>query len=237
MNNIITVIFSPGMTSIRAPSDIWQWDYGQILQIQGLELPQTVEVHFANEYDAMAITRVGITEDGVTSVSVPDSILETEGTFFMYVFLADEESGNTEYRAALNVKARPKPEPFDPPVDPEKENLLREAIELINKFPKEAEAWAHGREDMPEMAEDNAAYYAGQAKNALEGLPEAVEEGKQEIDAYVEAKREELKGDTGNVYFAAFKVVDGHLIMYSNPEFDKVRFIRVGSRLMYRLAF
>ena len=53
----------------------------------------------------------------------------------------------------------------------------------------------------------------------------------------MDGKEAELKGDTGDVYFAAFKVVNGRLMMYSDPEIDKVRFVRIGSRLFYRLAF
>ena len=83
----------------------------------------------------------------------------------------------------------------------------------------------------------NAAYYAGVAKDALEEIPGEVEDAKKAIDAYVKEKESQLKGDTGNVYFAAFKVVNGRLIMYSDPEIDKVRFVRIGSRLMYRLNF
>ena len=64
-----------------------------------------------------------------------------------------------------------------------------------------------------------------------------MEDAKKEIDEYVSKKEHELKGETGNVYFAAFKVVNGRLKMYSDAELDKVRFVRAGSRLLYRLAF
>lgn len=66
--------------------------------------------------------------------------------------------------------------------------------------------------------------------------PGRVKEGKRQIDNYVKEKEEALKGETGNVYFAAFKVVKGRLIMYSDPSVDKVCFYREGSRLKYRLA-
>lgn len=99
-----------------------------------------------------------------------------------------------------------------------------------------AEAWAHGHEDHPDRAQDNAAYYAGQARDIAAGIPGRVEDAKKSVDEYVAQKERELKGDTGNVYFAAFKVVNGRLIMYSDPSVDKVRFVRVGSRLKYRLA-
>lgn len=100
----------------------------------------------------------------------------------------------------------------------------------------EAESWAHGHADYPDRDKDNAAYYANEAKNAAEGISGRVKEGKKSIDSYVGQKEAELKGETGNVYFAAFKVINGRLIMYSDPVLDKVCFYREGSRLKYRLA-
>ena len=107
----------------------------------------------------------------------------------------------------------------------------------LEDIKKQAEGWAHGREELPERAEDNAKYYAGEAEKIAREIPGQVEDAKAEIDAYVRGKEEVLKGDTGNVYFAAFKVVNGRLKMYSDPEIDKVRFVRAGSRLLYRLNF
>ena len=101
---------------------------------------------------------------------------------------------------------------------------------------KESESWAHGHEEYPDRHEDNAAYYADQARNVAEGVTGRVTKGKEEIDNYVKQKEVELKGETGNVYFAGFAVVKGRLKMYSDPAVDKVRFHREGSRLKYRLA-
>lgn len=101
---------------------------------------------------------------------------------------------------------------------------------------KTAESWAHGHEEYPDRDTDNAAYYAEQARNAAEEVPGRVTKGKEEIDNYVKQKEVELKGETGNVYFAGFAVVKGRLKMYSDPTVDKVRFRREGSRLKYRLA-
>ena len=54
---------------------------------------------------------------------------------------------------------------------------------------------------------------------------------------YVKEKEASLKGETGNVYFAAFNVTKkGRLIMYSDPSVDKIRFDRERSRLKYKLA-
>jgi hypothetical protein len=101
---------------------------------------------------------------------------------------------------------------------------------------KESESWAHGHADYPDRQKDNAAYYASEAKNAAEEVPGRVKEGKRQIDDYVREKEIQLKGETGNVYFAGFAVVKGRLKMYSDPAVDKVRFHREGSRLKYRLA-
>lgn len=157
---------------------LWQWDYGQVLRIQGLDLPTAVEIHFSlQEKGGEAVTRVGTTKDGVTDVTIPDSMLENNGSavdYFIYAFayITDETSGQTEYKISMQVKARPKPEAFDTPEDAE---LFREAIKAVNEAAdraesaeKEAEGWAHGREDMPEKAEDNAKYYAEEASKDAE---------------------------------------------------------------------
>lgn len=157
---------------------LWQYDYGQALRIQGLELPTAVEIHFSlQEKGGEAVTRVGTTKDGVTDVTIPDTMLENNGSavdYFIYAFIyiIDATSGQTEYKISMQVKARPKPEGFDRPEDAE---LFREAIAAVNAAAdraetaeKEAEGWAHGREDMPEKAEDNAKYYAGEAAKDAE---------------------------------------------------------------------
>ena len=99
--------------------DIWQWDYGQILRIQGLPLPTAVEIHFSlDEHGGKALRRIGMTNDGVTDVVIPDSMLKNESAygdsyyFFAYIYLTDETSGNTEYKIRAKVSTRSKPEGF-----------------------------------------------------------------------------------------------------------------------------
>ena len=242
MNNILTAVFEDDRYC--RVSGAWQYDYGQILRIQGLNLPKAVEIQFSlTEKSGESITRIGTTKDGATDVLIPDSMLEKETnqnySMYAFIYLSDVTSGNTEYRIAIMVNTRPKPEIPGPPEEPE---IFRETIEAVNqaadrseKARDQAEAWAHGRGDHPEQKEDNAKYYAVEARKAAESVPGRVEEGKRSIDNYVKQKETELKGDTGNVFFAAFRVVAGRLKMYSDPTVDKVCFRRVGSRLKYRL--
>lgn len=243
---MITAIFNPDSSMANAYG-LWQWDYGQILRIQGLHLPSMVEIHFSlQETGGTAVMRVGVTKDGVTDVVIPDSMLQNDGTtsdydIFAFIYLTDATSGQTEYKIKLKVKSRPEPEVTGGGEDPD---IFHDAVQAVQKSAdkaaeseRQAEGWAHGREDLPERAQDNAKYYAGEAADTAAKIPGRVEEAKEEIDRYVQGKEEQLKGDTGNVYFAAFKVVNGRLKMYSDPEIDKVRFIRIGSRFFYRLNF
>lgn len=186
-------------------SGLWQYDYGQILRIQGLDLPTAVEIHFSlQEKGGETITRIGMSKDGATDVVIPDSLLENNNSdmdykIFVFVYLADERTGHTEYKIAISVKSRPKPQPFDKPEDAE---LFREAIKEVNASAetaqtaaKESESWAHGHADYPDRQKDNAAYYASEAKNAAEEVPGRVKEGKKQIDDYVREKESQLKGD------------------------------------------
>ena len=114
-DNIATVVFREDECSSRA-SGTWQYDYGQILRIQGLDLPKVVEIHFSlEETGGTSVTRIGTTKDSVTDVPIPDSMLENEESdqnynVYAFVFLTTRNSGSTEYRIKIPVKARPKPE-------------------------------------------------------------------------------------------------------------------------------
>lgn len=121
---------------------LWQWDYGQVLRIQGLNLPKAVEIHFSlQESGGEAKKRIGFTKDGVTDVVIPESMLENEEAIddynaYAFVYLTDDTSGQTEYKICMPVKARPKPEAFDKPED---EEIFREAIKAVNDAAERAE--------------------------------------------------------------------------------------------------
>lgn len=123
-------------------TDLWQWDYGQVLRIQGLNLPKAVEIHFSlQESGGEAKKRVGFTKDGVTDVVIPESMLENEEAIdsyniYAFIYLTDDTSGQTEYKICMPVKARPKPEAFDKPED---EEIFREAIKAVNDAAERAE--------------------------------------------------------------------------------------------------
>lgn len=156
-NRIVTAVFKD--SAYTKSDNAWQWDYGQILRIQGLKLPTAVEVHFAVSGVSESITRIGTTKDGVTDVVIPDSLIETGKNLVAYVYLRDSESGNTEYQIDIVVSKRAKPEAYNTPDDPE---LFGKAIEAVNKAADRAEkagqaateAAGQAAEDAQQTAED-----------------------------------------------------------------------------------
>lgn len=227
---------------------LWQYDFGQKLQITGLGLPEIFEVHFFWQGLEKAKIVTGHTENEVSSVDIPNEALVQRRMITAYIYLSSAEEGETTNTVRMFVNKRPAPENFEVSenVDLFHYTLMTVAEYLrqtkiatneTNNSVIDAEAWVHGHLNHPERNEDNARYYAEQAKNEAASVPGRVAQGKKDIDEYVRQKESDLKGDTGNVFFAAFKVVNGRLKMYSDAELDKVRFVRAGSRLLYRLAF
>lgn len=133
-NRIITAVFK-GSKNTKV-SDVWQYDYGQILRIQGLNLPTAVEVDFAVAGASESIARIGTTKDGVTDVVIPDSLIETGKNLVAYIYLRDSESGNTEYQIDMLVTKRAKPEAYGTPEDKE---MFGQAIEAVNAAADRAE--------------------------------------------------------------------------------------------------
>ena len=166
---------------------IWQWDYGQVLRIQGLSLPAAVEIHFSlMDTGGEAERRIGTTKDKVTDVAIPDSMLrkETSSDYFIYAFiyLTDDTYAQTTHKVILHIKARSKPKDYIAPDDPLTDDPLRDAVLDVSESAdrsegaeKSAEAWTHGHPEYPERDEDNAKYYAGMAKEAADHAEQAAE--------------------------------------------------------------
>lgn len=141
-NNIIQAVLDYRYVDTRS---VWQYDYGQILRIQGENLPKAVEVHFSlNEVGGDSITKIGVTTDGITEVQVPDELLENGGARFKYsiyafVYTEDGASGNTEYRVRIPVQVRPKPSdhvtPDNTDIDP-----FGDVVKAVNNAAERAEA-------------------------------------------------------------------------------------------------
>ena len=165
--NITTASFG-GLREV-ATSPLWQYDYGQILQIDGLDLPQAFEVHFSNSRKSgETITQIG-TDNQVT---IPDMYLTSGADIYCFIFLHDGlTDGETEYVIKIPVRERPEPSDIEP--TPEQQDAITEAIAALNvavtqtgqdvisadasakaaaQSADEAEGWAHAAEQSADAA-------------------------------------------------------------------------------------
>ena len=114
--------------SISVPG-LTQWDYGQVLEIYGLQYAIRVEVHYAiRRQREDAIIDVPNVREGVIYSRIPDKLLESGEELCAYVYIADKDSGETVRTIVLPVKRRPKPGDYDAPAE---KNLLRQLMEQV----------------------------------------------------------------------------------------------------------
>lgn len=124
--NITTAAFGGLREVTTAP--LWQWDYGQILEITGLDLPQAFEVHFSNSRKSgETVTQIGTNG----AVTIPDMYLTSGADIYAFVFLHDgADDGETEYVIKIPVRERPEPSDLEP--TPEQQDVITEAIAALN---------------------------------------------------------------------------------------------------------
>ena len=173
MANYVTATFTGGETKAVA-TGLWQWDYGQTLRVEGLNLPRTLEVHFHQRTRQWLM--YGVTVDGVMTVSIPNEFLQYAQPVVAYIYLHDAETdGETQYEITLPVVAREKPVNYDD-TDPattaayqalvDATALLQNDIETVQGYADDASDHATAAEGYAINAEDAAAQAAASASAA-----------------------------------------------------------------------
>jgi len=203
MTNIIRAVFNCNEydTTAARPDNkpIYQYNYGQILQIHGLDLPKAVEIHFSHSMvGSDAIIRIGTTTDKVTEVAVPEKFLEAYGTVTAYIYVSDTESGQTEYKIQFQIAQRAKPEAWDSPEDGE---LFHQAIEAVNTSAGKAEDAAVRAEvsagnagqtaQDAEISATAAKTSETTAKNLADGFLKTVDDAKADITTHATQEKEQ----------------------------------------------
>lgn len=130
--NIITASFTQSRNA-RTVS-IYQYDYGMELQIEGIELPPTFEIHFCNEDDAETKTVIGTNN----KASIPDEYLQTGKNILAYIYLhTGIDDGETVYTTRIPVRMRA--EPSDGELTPEEHSAISDVIAALNNIVTETE--------------------------------------------------------------------------------------------------
>ena len=188
--NVTTAVFGEDCNTATASPSLAQWDTEQILQISGVELPDSYKVEFSTVYTRNAIPAIG----DASGVTIPNVLLQRSAPITAYVVLYGENGGrNREYWITIHITPGQPPETITP--DPEQEDVIDQAIAALNNGvarteaaataaavsateadgnAENAEAWAVGQragEDVPDTDptyRNNAKYYAGAAEAAAE---------------------------------------------------------------------
>ena len=135
MTNIITACF--GGTRFTNTRPAWLIDHGMVLQIKGVELPESYFVDFANSKAEQA-TRVLGNADGVV---IPDQyFLSNAPQIFAWVYLTTGDSGFTTLQITIPLSQRPDVSTEQP--TPQEISLIEQAIAALNDGVDRAEAAA-----------------------------------------------------------------------------------------------
>lgn len=92
---------------------LYQWDKNQKLEINGLTVPNTPEIHFTNKSMSEAFVRQAQKDDnGIITVDIPNVILEKSLPVYVYICAYEGELFRTLYALQIPVKARTKPSDY-----------------------------------------------------------------------------------------------------------------------------
>jgi hypothetical protein len=125
--NITTVSFGAGDTIAISEESLYQYDYGQILQIEGLDLPTVYTVDFCNSGDSDTMPMIG----DANGVTIPDDFLRTGKNINAFIWLhTGDADGETEYKIVIPVA--PRPERGDEEPTPTQQTVIDQLITQLN---------------------------------------------------------------------------------------------------------
>lgn len=147
MGNIVKAVVGKNGKIIKT-APLYQYDYGQILQIEGIELPAAYQVHFSNDPMGDSTTSIG-DESGVT---IPDTYLASGETVYAWLFLhTGEDDGETVLNIVIPVRQRAAITNETP--TPQQQGEIDQIIEELNEAVDAAEDAQAAAEEAAEQAE------------------------------------------------------------------------------------
>lgn len=154
---MLKAVFSRFGEEIELTDELWQYDFGQKIQVTGIELPDVCEVHF--QYDNLTETKTvtGYKQENALIIDIPNEALTSRGIIKLYIYLVSSEEGRTVNVAIMHVNRRMKPEGFEVPEDID---LFHHTLLAANEYMQQTKSAKKSAETAANQAED--------AKNAAE---------------------------------------------------------------------
>lgn len=168
-SNICRANFNGGRTA--QGNNRFQWDYGQILEISGIDnLPDPFVAQFSNT-PVLGTAKSTVGTGG--RVEIPNEYFVSGQSIYCFIVLhTGEDDGRTVYIATIPVTKRPKP--IDDPITPTQQSTIDTAIAALQAGVSRAEGFAQTATEQAGIATE-AATTATEAATRAEGAVADVE--------------------------------------------------------------
>lgn len=246
-SKIIRAVVGGGRFVDTAP--ITKEDYGRILKIEGIELPETYEIDFSNDRkEGTSVTMIG-NADGVL---IPRQFIKSGKDIYAFYYHVGEDFGKTTY--IFHIPNRVRPDRTNEEPEPEQQSVIDQAIAALNTAVAQtaqdvvdADASAQSAAesaDLSGLSARSAGEYASQASasatNAAQSEANAASSagaasaaatsaGASASSAYADAERAEQAASTAG--YLDVEIVDGRLI-YTRTDAVDVDFALNNGRLI-----
>ena len=238
--NIITANLAHGKQFVTASR--YMEDYGQVLKIEGIDLPSVYQVDFSNSLlRGTSKTMLG-NADGV---AIPDEYISTGRDVYAFLYLTGDMWGRTVATIRIPNKTRPKrtdeiPTPTEQSVIDQTIAALNDAVESTAADAEQtasdaarAEAARTAAETAEDSAEASATAAARSEANAAQSestaTAAATSASASAASAYADAERAEQAASTAG--YLDVEIVDGRLI-YTRTDAVDVDFSLNNGRLI-----
>ena len=123
----------PSGQNTATVSGLYQWDYGQVLEIESADLGNMIgEVHFACSSMSEAVVVSCNFTEGLGSVTIPDECLEQSSNITAWIYEISGTQGRTRKVITIYVTARTRPS-VGQDIPTEISNRYTELITEVNK--------------------------------------------------------------------------------------------------------
>lgn len=122
---IIKAVFGAVKSIITQPR--YRYDYGQILEVSGITLPESFEARFSNAPTGESVRVLGQNQ----RVAVPDNLMRTGKSVWCYITVHDAVTdGRTMY--TIRIPVREATERTDAEPTPVQQDIISQAIATLN---------------------------------------------------------------------------------------------------------
>lgn len=122
---------------------LYQYDVGQVLRITGTGLTLPPSIHFTNRSKDVALIVASTMDGDAVVVNIPNTLLAEPEDIVAYLYVVDDDAGQTVHLIRIPIVRRQKPEDWEPLLDEDLINYER----LDARVSKLEEDWTGAFDD------------------------------------------------------------------------------------------